>query len=399
MIFDYLLGFLGLLVLVLRLKPKKKESYNQLLSDFPLVSIVVPCRNEQANIEPLLKSLVQIEYPQFEVLVVDDESTDRTWNIAEAIRDAERVHGRDNIVLLKAPSKPAEYVGKNWACAIGAEHARGSWILFTDADTRHERQSLKEALQFAYAKDLSLVSAIPYHLCSKGFERFLGLFHLLPLIASCAFRGEYSALKRVSRKSRIYAIGQYLLFRKKTYEAIGGHTRIHASLSEDIDLATLVLLEGKKENSSEGGAKEECKEIDKQEYNKEYKEKCKEEYKEKYKYGVFTQTPLYKVQMYGSFKEFFKGWQRLIRIGSNRVSAMAFVEIALIFSLFTQMTWLSLIGVVLLLRIQRSHGDFSFIGAVLAPLSLLLFLTISILGFIENFQRKGIVWHDRIYNT
>ncbi|WP_413569023.1 glycosyltransferase [Bdellovibrio sp. HCB117] len=308
----------------------------------PLVSIIVPCRNEEHNIGPLLQSLQRLSGVQAEILVVDDSSTDKTFEVA----------ARENVRVLKAPPKPEGWVGKSWACAYGAQLAQGDYFLFTDADTRHRPDSLSQALGFLLQEKADLISAPPHHRCLNWWEQGLGLFHLLPLIAA--------GFPQSKGTSRIYAIGQYLLISKAAYNSIGGHEALRSSLTEDIDMAKRVLEKG-------------------------------------LKYRIFPKTSLYEVQMYDTAKEFWRGWIRLLRLGMKKVSFAAFLEITLVYCLFFQFTWMTVVGLLFLGFIQRQHGRFSWWGVLLAPLSLILFAVISMAGVLETLRKKKVTWQERDY--
>ena len=106
-------------------------------SDAALVSVVVPSRNEGRNIEPCVRSILAASWPNIEVIVVDDHSTDGTGDIARRI-------GRDDprVKVISNPDLPDGWIGKQWACQNGQLAALGSFLLFTDADTRHGRELL-----------------------------------------------------------------------------------------------------------------------------------------------------------------------------------------------------------------------------------------------------------------
>ena len=105
----------------------------------PRVSIIVPARNEERNLPRLLASLTDLDYPDYEIIVVDDGSTDRTGAISRQAAAQASVSLR----VLSAPPPAPGWTGKNAACARGAEAAYGEWLLFTDADTAHSSDSLK----------------------------------------------------------------------------------------------------------------------------------------------------------------------------------------------------------------------------------------------------------------
>lgn len=340
---DLLLSLAGLFVLLFRTRAARPRSPGSDFDKSPLVSIIVPCRNEELNIGPLLLSLKALSGVQTEILVIDDCSTDKTFEAAASI---------ENIRVLRAPPKPEGWVGKSWACAFGAKVAQGDYFLFTDADTRHRSDSLLQSLKFLLHEKAELVSAPPYHQCLNWWERGLGLFHLLPLVAA--------GFPQTKSANRIYAIGQYLLISKAAYVTIGGHEALRSSLTEDIDMAKAVCDKG-------------------------------------FKYRLFSKASLYEVQMYDTYKEFWQGWTRLLRLGMKKVSFAAFLEITLVYCLFFQFTWVSVAGLLYLGFIQRQHGRFSWWGVLLAPLSLVLFAAVSVAGLLDTLRKKKVTWQGRDY--
>lgn len=334
---------LGLAVLIYRTLPWGRLKVGAMPSnDRDLVSIIVPCRNEEANVVPLIRSLKNLAGLQTEIIIVDDQSVDRTAELA----------AKEDVILIRSATKPEGWVGKSWACAQGAKVARGDFLLFTDADTLHRPRSLVSALSFMQSKKADLISAPPFHQCRSWWERGLGLFHLLPLVAT--------GFPHHKRKQRLYAIGQYLLFSRRAYEASGGHESVRGSLVEDIDLAKKIL-------SFE------------------------------FSYSIYPQADLYEVQMYDGFQDFWNGWKRLLRLGMKTVSVSAFVEITLIFVLFFQFNLMSLFAVIILAVLQRAHGAFALWGAILAPASLVLFALLSLTGKIDQIRNRKIVWQGREY--
>ncbi|KHD87161.1 MAG: hypothetical protein OM95_15815 [Bdellovibrio sp. ArHS] len=339
---DLIVSFVGLGVLIYHTWSRRHAATKSKVGALPLVSIIVPCRNEESHIPDLIQSLKKLRDVNAEIIVVDDQSVDRTYELAV----------KENIKVIKAPEKPQGWVGKSWACAVGAKAARGEFFLFTDADTRHMPASLASALDFMREKNADLLSAPPYHLCLNWWEKSLGLFHLLPLVAA-GFPGSRN-------KHRVYAIGQYLLISRQAYVAVGGHEELRSSLTEDIELAQKIID----------------------------KNLC---------YTIFPSATLYQVQMYDSVKEFWQGWKRLLRLGMKKVTFWAFIEVTLMFALFFQWNWSVLVALPTLMLMQRKHGAFAWWGAFLAPLSLLLFALLSAAGVIENLRKKKVTWQGREY--
>ncbi len=134
--------------------------------DTPLVSVLVPARNEERGLEACLASLSAQTYASVEVVVVDDASMDRT---PEIIAEAARGDGR--LRALRVPGPPPGWTGKNFALATAVGAARGAWLCFTDADTIHARDSVRRALGFAQAGGFDLLSMTSRQLTESFWER------------------------------------------------------------------------------------------------------------------------------------------------------------------------------------------------------------------------------------
>ncbi len=202
---------------------------------FPRVSILVPVRNEEHNVEPCLRSLFAQEYPDFEVLVLDDESTDGT---AEALA---ALSGEDHrLRVLKGTPLPQGWVGKHWACFQLAQAAVGELLLFTDADTRHHPHALRDAVAALVAESGDVLSAIPREEAVSWAERLVvpiipwSILSFLPL--GLAHRLRVPVLTA--------AIGQFMMFRRKAYEQVGGHGAFRDHTADDLALVRLMVAKG-----------------------------------------------------------------------------------------------------------------------------------------------------------
>lgn len=351
--FEVLLSMLGLGVMVWRLwpqplhrplptpmrRPKQAEHQD---GRNKKVSLIVPCRNEERNIPLLLKSL-QNHHSNCEIIVVDDASNDKTVEVASQF---------EGVQVLQAGPKPPEWVGKSWACWAGAQAAKGDYLLFTDADTLHRALSLETAAAFMARTNADLITAPPFHRCEQRFEQALGLFHLFSLIAT-AYQARPEA-------HRVYAIGQYMMFRKESYFALGGHEAIKTSLVDDIDLARLTIEKG-------------------------------------FHHSVYPFADLYEVQMYQTPEAFWNGWTRLLRLGMKRSSVGAFVELYLVFHIFVHPNWVWIPAWFFLGWVQSQHGTFSPWGVALAPLNVILFIAMSLVGFVQTLLKQKVKWHERVY--
>jgi glycosyltransferase involved in cell wall biosynthesis len=187
------------------------------------VSIIVPARNEETNLGTCLQSLVTQTCVAFEIIVVDDASTDRTRQIAETFAGVK--------VISPAPL-PAGWTGKNNAVIAGASAASGEWLLFTDADTVHRPGSLARALEEAKKEKADLLSYSPQQIVVGFAERIL-----MPVVFA-ELAAQYPPARVRDQDSGVVAAnGQYILVRRTAYDAVGGHSSIAGEILEDVALA------------------------------------------------------------------------------------------------------------------------------------------------------------------
>jgi len=195
---------------------------------FPMVSVLVPARNEERSIAICVLSLLAQQYPSFEVLVLDDQSTDGTRSILEKI-----VLAHPELRLLDGEPPFGEMVGKNWACIQLARQARGELLLFTDADTCHNKDMLTSAVTALVGEKADLLTGFPRQEIHSWGERLLVPFFSWVMLSfiplSLGYRFNLSVLSS--------AVGQFMLFRREAYMAIGSHESVATSIVEDLSLA------------------------------------------------------------------------------------------------------------------------------------------------------------------
>ncbi|HWH51857.1 MAG TPA: glycosyltransferase family 2 protein [Gemmatimonadaceae bacterium] len=195
----------------------------------PHVSVVIPARNERRNIERCVRSVLASRYAPLDVIVVDDHSTDGTGDMARAIaRDDARLR------VIDAPPLADGWFGKQWACATGAAAARGSLLVFTDADTRHAPDLLPRAVNELAARGADLLSVVGHQEMHSFWERVIQpqLFVLLSL--------RYGGAEQVStthRPENAIANGQFILVRREAYDPMDGHALVRDRVAEDLSLA------------------------------------------------------------------------------------------------------------------------------------------------------------------
>ncbi|HSG06947.1 MAG TPA: glycosyltransferase family 2 protein [Longimicrobiales bacterium] len=201
------------------------------------VSVIVPARNEAVNIERLLSSVTSSTYPDFEVVVVDDRSDDGTGALARALP---RGNAR-RVVVVDGVDLPAGWLGKPWACRQGADVATGEVLLFTDADTVHGPDLLGRAVAAMEEDEADVVTVAGRQLMESFWERLVQPQVFLTMV----FRF-YDAEKTVrsGRWRNAIANGQFLMFKRGTYDAIGGHASVKDEVVEDLALAQGVMRLG-----------------------------------------------------------------------------------------------------------------------------------------------------------
>jgi glycosyltransferase involved in cell wall biosynthesis len=204
----------------------------------PSVSVIVPARNEEVSLKSCLHSLVAQAGVTFEIIVVDDHSTDRTREIASAFSNSA---GHPRVCVIEAGPLPAGWTGKNNAVATGAKTARGEWLLFTDADTVHLPGSLARSIDEAKRHHAALLSYSPEQVVESFWEKAL-----MPVIFAELAASYHPSQVSDSKSSAAAANGQYILITREAYDAVGGHTAIATNLLEDVALARAVKQSGRK---------------------------------------------------------------------------------------------------------------------------------------------------------
>src|SRR5216683_124976 len=197
------------------------------------VSAIIPARNEEAVIATCIESLAS--QPEIaEILVVNDQSTDGTARVVRSLM--EKI---SNLRLLESGGLPDGWVGKNHALWVGVQKAKRAWLLFTDADADHERDSASRALQIAQEQGAALVSFSPEQVTETWYERALIPYIYLRL----AKRFSYAKVNDPNSPAAA-ANGQFLMMRGDVYDAIGGHSSVAGEVLEDVALAMRVKAAG-----------------------------------------------------------------------------------------------------------------------------------------------------------
>lgn len=328
----------------------------------PEVSVIVPARNEEASLPDCLGSLVGQPGLSYEIIVVDDHSTDRTREIALGFP----------LTTMSAGPLPDGWSGKCNAVWRGACVARGKWLLFTDADTKHAPNSIAHGLQEAQATGAAMLSYSPKQEVHSFAERAL-----MPVIFA-ELATTYKP-KDVSNPNSPAAAanGQYLLVRRDAYFAVGGHAAVAQCILEDVELARLVKRAGFKLQ--------------------------------------FQLSGVVSARMYRSFSQMWEGWTKNLALlfpDSRWLAAkraLEFVAIGLSFAglLLTvshrDWTGIAISGIftvtflgMFFSRIRHAHFD--WLSGALATCGLPLFVILLLNSYISH--KKGSVrWKGRLYKS
>jgi chlorobactene glucosyltransferase len=217
-------------IILVRRARRHSQPFNQ-----QSVSILVPARNEELNIAACIQSLLSQRYPDFEVIVLDDSSTDSTFQILQEISQANH-----NLTVLKGERGPDKHPGKNWACNQLADSARGELLLFTDADTTHHPEMLENITAALEGENADLVTGYPRQALGSWGEKLLVPFFSWAVLVFFPLGLAYKM------RSAIFttAVGQLMLFRKQVYQSIGGHAGVSRSIVDDLALARKVQENG-----------------------------------------------------------------------------------------------------------------------------------------------------------
>ena len=196
----------------------------------PLVSILIPARNEERNIEKCLASLLKQDYPKFEIIILDDESSDNTAGIIKRIAaDYSKVH------LVEGKPLPPGWIGKNWACHQLSKIANGEIYIFSDADNRYAEKAVTLTVARMQKYNLDLLSAFPQQFTVTFMEKLIvpvvDMFIYSALVLWLTYYSKFPSLAAAN--------GQWIAFQATSYKKLGGHSAVKHKIVEDVELSRL----------------------------------------------------------------------------------------------------------------------------------------------------------------
>lgn len=321
-----------------------------------LVSVLVPARNEEKNISDCIKCIINQDYKNIEVIILDDNSTDNTYKIV-----SEFVNSK--IKMLQGEPLPQNWLGKNWACHQLSQQANGEYFLFIDADVELKENVISSAVWELENSNAVLLSIFPTQkIKTLGEHLIVPLMNWL-LLTFLPLKFVYSSRSQ----SFVAANGQFMLWRKTAYQELGGHQTVKNKVVEDMELARLAKRNNLKIKTILGGNLVFCR-------------------------------------MYNSFDEAYYGFQKNFYPGFSVNYYIFTIIILFIFIVFTfpiliitnkTVSWLPVL-LILVSRITvsiRSTQNW-IVNILLHPLQMVFMLWIGFLSIIR-FKKKSLVWKSR----
>lgn len=320
------------------------------------VSVLIPARNEERNIEKCIKGILVQDYQDKEIIVLDDNSTDNTYNLASSFVTSD-------VKVLKGKQLLTDWLGKNWACHQLAQEAKGDYLLFVDADVELTPEVISSAVYELEKSNVTLLSIFPTQIIKSFGEHLIVPLMNWLLLTFLPLRFVYSS----SSKAIVAANGQFMLWRKDDYFKIGGNEKVKNKVVEDMELARLAKQNKLKVKTMLGGKLVFCR-----------------------MYESFNQA-------YNGFtKNFFAGF---LLPSFSFLTIILFLLIAFVLPfifLMPPVYSFILIALILITRISvsiASNQNF-FINVLLHPVQMLFMFWIGIISLIK-FKTKKLVWKQR----
>lgn len=384
---SFLLWFLYFILAIWTHKqmPKlSKTSYKKSSRYLPLVSVIIPARNEANRIGKCIKSLKLQTYPKLEILIVDD-STDNTVEVIENI-----VGEDERFKIIKQEKLPSGWIGKSHALQQGSTQASGEWLLFIDADTYYDSELIERAVQYAIENKIDLLSLMPCNICESFWEKVIQPIPLGVIIL-------FLCRTNKSESKVAVAFGPFILIKHSVFNKVGGYETIKSKMLDDAQMAQLVKRSG-------------------------------------FKINLVNAQSMMEIRMYERFSEIWEGWSKNISmvlfqnrlIRSKALKALIFLTVlfgifdafvlpflALIISfllglflslpqweyllLFSSLTWLFAIFVQFYVSKRYFIGDPKY--APLIFLGGIITIGIFLNSTIRFLSGKGVTWKGRTYST
>lgn len=338
----------------------------------PLISVLIPARNEQDNIKRCINSLLKQDYSNLEILVLDDNSTDITAAIVEKMAEKD-----DRVKLYHGKPLARGWLGKSYACQQLSEYANGDYLAFIDADTLHFPTSISSSVACLLKYRVDALSVFAKQIMVTIHERMMipfGNFMIMGFMPLALIRKTKSALFST-------AIGQFILFKKDVYKAIGGHKSVKGEILEDIHISKQVKRCG-------------------------------------FKFMIFDGRSNLYCRMYHNFKEVVHGYSKVIFSSFDYNIAMISVALIMITAIYlmpfvmlplailfdwplviTNIIILQTIFVLVTKIILAIRFKMKAVDVLLHPLSIMYLLSMAVNSVYQFRFNIGVYWKGRTYNV
>jgi cellulose synthase/poly-beta-1,6-N-acetylglucosamine synthase-like glycosyltransferase len=324
--------------------PLTAEMYAEWSEPLPTVSFLVAAKEEAANIEACLQSLVAQDYPGLQIIAINDRSNDDTGGIIDRVASAT---GR--VTPVHVQTLLPGWLGKNNAMRTGVERATGQWLCFTDADCIHNcPRALRIAMIHALVQRVDFISVLPSHEARGFWER------VIQPACSGIMMIWFNPMKvNDPRKKTAYANGAFMLMRRSCYDAIGGHDAVKAAFNEDMHMARLAKEKGQR-------------------------------------LLVVSNEKLYTVRMYESLAQIWAGWSRIFFgcFGTLRRLLLSIVAVLV----FTFLPWASLAALGVLSIVHPASATAVRIGLAIAACATQAFVMMRFYGLNHSRPLYGLLY-------
>jgi chlorobactene glucosyltransferase len=344
----------------------------------PLISVCVPARNEEKNIRRCVEALLSQNYPNFEVIVLDDRSSDATPEILRELATRD-----DRLKVIYGSDLPPGWAGKPHALYQAEKAARGEWLCFIDADTFLAHDALSSCYVKAIETSADLFTIMTFQITGTFWEKTI-----LPLVMTALSVGfSPSKVNDPARKDAV-ANGQFIMIRRKVYEAIGGHEKVKDQIVEDKAISEQVKWNG-------------------------------------YRLIVADGMRVASTRMYTSLPEMWEGWTKNVYLGLHDRPALLWlgvlgVSLALITALFLPVwpiaggiwylnggNWMAVMVIVesllmwaflVYVRVRVALGmRIAPWYALTTPLGAAIFAAIMFTSAWKVLSGQGVTWRGRVY--
>jgi chlorobactene glucosyltransferase len=343
-----------------------------IIDENPLISVLIPARNEEENISKCILSLTKQDYKNIEILVLDDNSTDNTRKIVKKLSKKD-----SRIKLYNGKKLKKGWMGKNYACHQLAGYARGDYLLFTDADTIHFPDSISSALACLLKYKLGALSVFAKQIMVTIHERMIVPFGSYMILCFLPL----FLVKKSKNPLFCAAIGQFMLFKKEVYEKIGGHKSVKSEVLEDIKISKRV-------------------------------KKCG------YKFMIFDGRKNLYCRMYRNFTEVVRGYSKVLFAAFDYKIYMILIVMILFSAVFLfpfimllmgiMFEWPTIIMRLIILQITiilMTRIVFSIrfkcktVDIFLFPFSVIYLILIAVNSICSALIGEGVYWKGRIYDV